>query len=260
MEGNVSRRHWLRGFMGGSAAAATTLTQVKQSFAAALQAVAPPEGWRHDDGYWEKVRNQFLLEPGFAYLNTGTLGPTPRPVYEALTEYWRLMAVNPNENSNIFQERQEQIRLKAAAFLDAGVEEVAITRNTTEGNTVLCQGLDLKPGDEILHTAFEHGSLRQTWMRQAKRFGLVVKEVKFPAPLALCGRAGGHARLSTGHRSRPARAADSRPGLLPPGQGRRDTEGQGLHARRSSYVVRQHQSGHRGSPGPTPQRVSAPEI
>ncbi len=178
----ASRRRWLQRLAGSSAAAAATLTQVKQSFAAALQAVAPPEGWRNDDGYWEKVRHQFMLEPGFAYLNTGTLGPTPRPVYEALTEYWRLMAVNPNENSNIFQERQERIRMKAASFLGAGVEEVAITRNTTEGNTVLCQGLDLKQGDEILHTAFEHGSLRQTWARQARRFGLVVKEVRFPAP------------------------------------------------------------------------------
>ena len=182
MESNVSRRHWLQRFMGGSAVAATTLTQVKQTYAAALQAVAPPETWRHDEGYWEKVRKQFMLEPGFAYLNTGTLGPTPRPVYDALVEYWRLMAVNPNENSNIFQQRQEQIRIKAAAFLGAGVEEVAITRNTTEGNTTLCQGLDLKAGDEIIHTAFEHGSLKQTWGRQAKRFGLVVKEVKFPAP------------------------------------------------------------------------------
>jgi L-cysteine/cystine lyase len=182
MQSNFSRRNWLHSFLGGSAAAVTTLTQVKQGFAAALQAVAPPDTWRHDDGYWEKVRKQFMMEPGFAYMNTGTLGPTPRPVYQALTEYWRLMAVNPNENSNIFQERQEQIRVKAAEFIGCGLEEVAITRNTTEGNTTLCQGLDLKQGDEILITAFEHGSLRQTWTRQAKRFGLVVKEVKFPTP------------------------------------------------------------------------------
>jgi selenocysteine lyase/cysteine desulfurase len=181
MKSDISRRHWLGRFIGG-AAAATTLTQVKQSYAAAMQAVAPLPNWRNDDGYWEKVRKQFMLEPGFAYLNTGTLGPTPRPVYDALTEYWRLMAVNPNENSNIFQDRQDQIRFKAAAFLGAGVDEVAITRNTTEGNTTLCQGLDLKAGDEILLSAFEHGSTRSTYARQAKRFGLVIKEVKFPLP------------------------------------------------------------------------------
>ena len=99
-----------------------------------------------------------------------------------MTEYWRLMAVNPNENSQIFQDRVDDIRIKAASFLGASADEIAITRNTTEGNTTLCQGLDLRQGDEILITAFEHASNRETWMRQAKRYGLVVKEVKFPIP------------------------------------------------------------------------------
>jgi selenocysteine lyase/cysteine desulfurase len=135
-----------------------------------------------DGGYWEKVRSQFLLEDGFAYLNTGTLGPTPKPVVNAMNEYWRLMAVNPNENSQIFQDRQDQIRSKAAMFIGATPDEVAITRNTTEGTTILTHGLDLKAGDEVLITQYEHASLRETRMRHAKRFGYVVKEVKFPMP------------------------------------------------------------------------------
>jgi isopenicillin-N epimerase len=123
-----------------------------------------------------------MMEEGFAYLNTGTLGPTPRPVFETMTEYWRLMGVNPNENSQIFQDHQDQIRTKGASFIGASPDEVAITRNTTEGNTILCQGLDLKQGDEIILTPYEHPSNRETWTRQAKRFGLVVKDAKFPMP------------------------------------------------------------------------------
>ena len=46
-----------------------------------------------------------MLQDGFGYLNTGTLGPTPKAVYDALVSYWRLMAVNPHENSNILQHR-----------------------------------------------------------------------------------------------------------------------------------------------------------
>ena len=123
-----------------------------------------------------------MLEDGFAYLNTGTLGPTPKPVVSAMNEYWRLMAVNPNENSQIFQDRQDQIRAKAAMFIGATPDEVAITRNTTEGTTILTHGLDLKPGDEVLITQYEHASLHETRVRHAKRFGYVVKEVKFPMP------------------------------------------------------------------------------
>ncbi len=183
---DLSRRNFFQQFAGGSAVL-TTLTQVKAAFAQSTQAVRQAAGvsredWRVDEGYWAKVRKRFMLEKGFTYMNNGTLGPTPRPVYEAMVEYWRLMAVNPHENSQIFQDRVEQIRLKAASFLGASADEIAITRNTTEGNTILCQGLDLKPGDEILLTAYEHPSNRETWRRQAKRYGLVVKQVRFPIP------------------------------------------------------------------------------
>jgi isopenicillin-N epimerase len=184
---HVSRRSFFHKFAGGSALAVTTLSQVKETFAQALHEVGKAvetrgEDRRQDGGFWEKVRKQFMLEKGFTYMNTGTLGPTPRPVYEAMIEYWRLMAVNPNENSQIFQDGVEKTRVKAADFLAVSSDEIAITRNTTEGNTTLCQGLDLKQGDEILISAFEHASNRETWRRQAKRFGLLVKEVEFPIP------------------------------------------------------------------------------
>jgi selenocysteine lyase/cysteine desulfurase len=181
----VSRRGFFNGMFGASALTATTLTEVKMAFAQSVQTLGehkPRNGWHSDDGYWAKVRDQFMLEPGFAYLNTGTLGPTPRPVVTAMNEYWRLMAVNPNENSQIFQDRQERIRVKAAAFIGATPDEVAITRNTTEGTTILVHGLDMKAGDEVLITQYEHNSLRETRLRHAKRFGYTVKEVQFPMP------------------------------------------------------------------------------
>ncbi len=183
---DVSRRSFFNGIVKG-AALAGTLTEVKSAFAQSVQKLAGDSskihaGWESDDGYWAKVRGQFMLEDGFAYLNTGTLGPTPRVVVKAMSEYWRLMAVNPNENSQIFQDRQEQIRVKAAAFVGVTPDEIAITRNTTEGTTILTHGLDMKAGDEVLITQYEHNSLRETRFRHAKRFGYVVKEVKFPMP------------------------------------------------------------------------------
>jgi len=181
-----SRRNFLRK-AGLSATVLAGVAQTKTVLAQELQKIAGNSKevttqWNEDGGYWAKVRKHFMLEDGFSYLNTGTLGPTPRPVWQAMTEYWRLMAVNPNEKSAIFQDNVEQIRAKVATFLGASADEIAITRNTTEGNTILCQGLDLKAGDEILITAYEHASNRETQMRQAKRFGLVVKEVQFPMP------------------------------------------------------------------------------
>ncbi len=188
MQTNSSSKSGRRGFFqsllaGSTAASLAGLAQTKSAFAQSIDKVrGMGADWKEDGGYWSKVREKFMLEKGLAYLNTGTLGPTPRPVYESLVDYWRLMAVNPHENSMIFQNRMEEIRSKTASFLGVSPDTIAITRNTTEGNTILCHGLDLKPGDEVLITAFEHASNRETWRRQAKRFGLVVKQVQFPIP------------------------------------------------------------------------------
>src|SRR5207244_9393110 len=103
-----------------------------------------------EEGYWNKIHRKFMLDVGLSYLNNGTLGPTPTPVFDNLCAYWRLMAVNPNENSATLQGRLEAIRQKAAQFLGAFPDEIAILRNATECNNLVAHGIDLKAGVEVL--------------------------------------------------------------------------------------------------------------
>src|SRR5262249_54779435 len=62
--------------------------------------------------------------------------------------------------------------------------EIAITRNTTEGTTILTNGLDMKSGDEVLITQYEHASLRETPSCQARGVGPTRDEgtCRLPAP------------------------------------------------------------------------------
>jgi isopenicillin-N epimerase len=184
MRGNsVSRRNFLGQAAPTAAAAGLTFSGVRTAFAQAVQPVrAHRPDWNVDEGYWDKVRRQFRIEDGLAYLNTGTLGATPGPVLDAMQGYWRIMAENPNENSAILQGRQEAIRAKAAQFMGATPGEVAILRNATEGNSLLCQGVDLKTGDEVLIGTLEHDSNRQPWLLKAKRHGIVLKEAPIGTP------------------------------------------------------------------------------
>jgi selenocysteine lyase/cysteine desulfurase len=76
----------------------------------------------------------------------------------------------------------EAIRQKAAQFVGASAGEIAIVRNATEGNNLLCNGIDLKAGDEVLIGTLEHDSNRQPWRVKAKRFGVVIKEVLVGTP------------------------------------------------------------------------------
>src|SRR5262249_46327876 len=124
-----------RKFVASSGSMFATLAAIKTAFAQTVsQLPAPGPGWRSDEGYWDKIRQKFMLEDGLAYLNNGTVGPTPAPVYDNLCAYWRLMAVNPNENSATLQGRLDMIRQKAAHFLGAFPDEIAIMRNATECN------------------------------------------------------------------------------------------------------------------------------
>jgi selenocysteine lyase/cysteine desulfurase len=172
-----------RKFVARSGSILTTLAAAKVAFADTLRQVAAPKGaWRNDEGYWDRIRKEFMLEDGLAYLNNGTVGPTPVPVYENLSSYWRLMAVDPNENSAILQGRMDLIRHKAALFLGAHPDEIAIMRNATEGNNLVAQGVDLKAGDEVLTGYLEHDSNRQPWLLRAKRSGIVIREVPIGTP------------------------------------------------------------------------------
>ena len=159
------------------------IAMAKSAFASAIKQLATgAEDWRLDGGYWAKVREQFVMPEGFAYMNTGRLGSTPRPVLDLLTCYWRLMAENPSENSSIFENRQEEIRVKAAQFVGASPDEIALVRNTTEGLVTVINGLDLKQGDEVLYSFHEHASNLQPWKLKAQRHGIELKEVPVPTP------------------------------------------------------------------------------
>jgi isopenicillin-N epimerase len=174
----LSRRAFLRGapVLGASA---LTLGGVKAAFAQQIRWTAE---WKIDAGYWERIRNTFHLQKGLAYLNTGTVGATPGPVLEAMERYWRMMAENPNENSAILQSRVESIRAKAAQFIGADAAGLAILRNATEGNNLVCHGLDLARGDEVLIGTLEHDSNRQPWLAKARRSGIVVTQVRVGTP------------------------------------------------------------------------------
>ena len=132
MHSGLSRRAFLRS-VPAAGAAALTAAGVEAAFA---REIAAPQTWKFDAGYWDRVRRNFHLQPGLAYLNTGTVGATPAPVLTAMNRYWQLMAENPNENSAILQGRQEAIRAKAASFIGADAAHV--------------EALQLPPADKAL--------------------------------------------------------------------------------------------------------------
>ena len=179
-----SRRGFLRGLAAGAAAASAASELMAEPAAASLRALRLAAGEPTEAEYWARVREEFLCGEAIAYMNNGTLGPTPKPVYYTLIEKYRAIATDPGVVNPQQEKQAEAVRQKAAAFVGADPDEIALTHNTTEGMNFVANGLDLKAGDEILLTFHEHPGGLQPWKLRAKRSGVVLKQLKFPIPTA----------------------------------------------------------------------------
>ncbi|HVZ17238.1 MAG TPA: aminotransferase class V-fold PLP-dependent enzyme, partial [Terriglobales bacterium] len=67
-------------------------------------------------------------------------------------------------------------------FVGATRDEIALVRNTTEGNNFMINGFDMKPGEEVLMSDQEHPSGECPWNLKAKRYGIVVKKFQIAKP------------------------------------------------------------------------------
>lgn len=125
--------------------------------------------------------DDFLLAPGLTYLQTGSLGPTPRPVMEASIAAWRLLESDPaGQGYGPMERAMEEVRSKAAAFIGCKTEELVLTNCTTEGMNWVAQGLGLVAGDRILTTDQEHPGGRVCWDYAVRRFGAGLDVVEIP--------------------------------------------------------------------------------
>jgi selenocysteine lyase/cysteine desulfurase len=126
---------------------------------------------------WADIRGQVSLDPELAYFNTGGLGPSPRPVIEAMNR----CTSDLERISEPGRERFDEVRRKVCAFLNCEEDELGFTRNTTEGINIIARGLDLKAGDAVLITTHEHVGGAMPWFALAQDEGIVVKTFE-PGP------------------------------------------------------------------------------
>ncbi len=141
---------------------------------------APSHG---DERYWQSVREQFLMPADLAMLNAANLCPSSAPVLEAVYASTKDMDRDPSFDNRVkLGEGRERTRKILASFLRATPEEIVITRNTSESNNLVSNGVDLKPGDEVLISSDNHPCNNTAWKQKAKRYGFTVKEIPTPSP------------------------------------------------------------------------------
>lgn len=131
---------------------------------------------------WAKIREQILLDPDVANLNTGSFGPLPRVVFERATALRHRLAEEPMD----FLVRQAPpllwlARERLAGFLNGDPNRLVFTANVTAAINIVAASLQLASPGEILLSDHEYGAMHWCWERAAARQGLTLRT--FPLPL-----------------------------------------------------------------------------
>ncbi len=181
-----SRRRFLKHMLGG-VAATTVLPAIgfgeTRDLSDPLTGGIPalPAGTVADERFWELVKEQFPLRPGLILMNAANLCPAPYPVIDTVFGLTRDIDSDASfQNRAKFRDLHEQALQALAEYLGADADELVIDRNTSEGNNMVINGLDLKPGDEVVIWDQNHPTNNVAWDVRAERLGFLVRRVSTP--------------------------------------------------------------------------------
>jgi isopenicillin-N epimerase len=110
------------------------------------------------------LRELFLLRPDVVFLNHGSFGACPRPVFEVYQAWQRELERQPVEFlGRRRRDLMESARAALAAYVGADADDLVYVPNATTGLNIVARSLPLQPGDEVLATDHEYGALDRTW-------------------------------------------------------------------------------------------------
>jgi isopenicillin-N epimerase len=129
------------------------------------------------------MKDLFLLEPEVIYLNHGSFGACPKPVF---AEYQRLQLALEREPVEFLGRRAKELMAQArgalARHLGCRPNDVVYVPNPTTAINMVVRSLALEPGDEILATDHEYGAMDRTWRFICGKSGARYRQQPIPVP------------------------------------------------------------------------------
>ena len=174
--------HKLTGCLAAAAAVPPMVTEQHRLGGARLAAVPElPDTGTTEESYWNLVARQFSLRPGLIMMNAANLCPSPYQVAQSVSRLTADVDTDVSfQNRAKFGPLREAARQQLAAYIGADPDEIAITRNTSEGNNTIVNGLELGSGDEVVIWDQNHPTNNIAWDVRAQRYGFRVKRVATP--------------------------------------------------------------------------------
>ena len=134
------------------------------------------------------LRDQFLIDPEITFLNHGSFGACPIPVFEEYQRWQRQLERQPvkmlgRDIDGLLREAMRPL----AAYLNADAADCVFVPNATTGVNIVARSLRLSAGDEVLTTDHEYGACNYTWEYVCAQTGARLVQQAIPLPIGTPG-------------------------------------------------------------------------
>ena len=132
---------------------------------------------------WRDVQAAWAVDRSILNLENGGLQPAAAYTNHAFGEAWRYANEAPSyTNARILWPKVEEVRARLARAFGCDTEEMAITRNTTEGFLAVGLGFPMERGDEVLTTTQDYHRFRNAFLQRQEREGIVLRSIQLTIP------------------------------------------------------------------------------
>lgn len=143
----------------------------------------PADVVARDEDFWHEVQQAFTVDRSLINLNNGGVSPAPALVQDAMKRHLDYSNEAPVYTMwQILEPQKEGVRQRLARSFGCSPEEIALTRNASEGLQISQFGFDLKPGDEVLTTNQDYGRMITTFRQRERRNGIKMVQFSLPTP------------------------------------------------------------------------------
>ena len=132
----------------------------------------------------DQIKKLFLLDPNVVFLNHGSFGATPRPVFAEYRRWQEAMEWQPVQFLGTdIGDHLAAARAALGDYVHADQDDLAYIPNATFGINIVARSLALGVGDEVLTTNHEYGACDNTWDFLSRKQGFLYQAQKIPLPL-----------------------------------------------------------------------------
>ena len=124
-----------------------------------------------------------MLDPEITFLNHGSYGACPIPVFEDYQNWQKKLENQPVQfMTNFLWENLKKSREYLADYINCSESDILLFPNPTTAINNLLKNLSLNEGDEVLMTQHEYGALVRAWdyASKMKKFKVVQKGIDMP--------------------------------------------------------------------------------